>query len=203
VNEKALVKRLKDMFEDSEHPELDRVFVHVNLATKRFHELWEEWWASKALARLEVDMIPLFRGSEGPLMPAVEVKYFRDTGPRDFREGLGQALSFGLFGFDSLVLWHLFPGDMPREDVESITKPCRELVEGFKLPVSYLATRLTDDGRFEFSAPWEWYSSVDVDAYRMIDEIRKASLKERNPLLDEEEVIRRRKALKVLLRIPI
>lgn len=203
MNEKSLVKKVGQLFEGADYPGLEKIYVHTNLATKKFHELWQEWWEGKFPAKLEVDMIFVFREQGKVFLPALEVKYFRDTSPRDFREGVQQALSFGLFGFDSLLLWHIFPGDMPREEVESISKPCKELVEGFKLPMVYFATRITEKGSFEFSAPWQWYSSMDVGPYKMVDEIKNSCMKMRNPLLKEDEVIKRRNVLKVLLKIPI
>jgi len=204
MNERELVKKLKILFENAGYNELVKVFALTNLATKRFHELWQEWWKTKFLPKLEVDMILVFRESQKEVfMPAIEIKYFKDSSARDFREGIQQALSFGIFGFDSLILWHIFPEEASKEEIETIVKPCKEVVDGFRLPITYFATRLTKDNKFELYAPWKWLSSVDVNPYQMIGYIKNESMKKKNLRLWEEEIQKRRKLLKVLLKIPI
>ncbi|OQX86741.1 MAG: hypothetical protein B6D55_05320 [Candidatus Omnitrophica bacterium 4484_70.2] len=206
MNEKELVQELKSLFENAGYNELFKVFALTNLATKRFHELWQEWWKTKFLPKLEVDMILVFREfqKQEVFMSAIEIKYFKDFSARDFREGIQQALSFGIFGFDSLILWHIFPEGASKEEIETIVKPCKDIVDGFRLPITYFATQLTkDNNKFELYAPWEWLSSVDINPYQMIGYIKNESTKKKNPRLIEEEVQRRRKLLKVLLKIPI
>jgi len=205
MNEKELVQNLKSLFENAGYNELVKMFALTNLATKRFHELWQEWWKTKFLPKLEVDMILVFREfqKQEVFIPAIEIKYFKDSSTRDFREGIQQALSFGIFGFDSLILWHIFPEELSKEEIKTIVKPCKEIVDGFRLPITYFATRLTKDNRFELYSPWEWSSSVDVNSYQMISYLKNESVKKKNPRFWEEEIQRRRKLLKVLLRIPI
>lgn len=203
MNEKELVRNLKSLFEDAKYPRLSKIYIHTNLATRKFHELWEEWWKSSAPPKLEVDMIFVFMKiqNQDVLIPAVEVKYFKDV--RDFREGIQQTLSFGLFGFDSLVLWHIFPEEMNKEEAKSIVKPCKEIIDGFGLPIVYFATCITKDNKFELFAPWEWGSSIDINAYQMIGHLKDETMKKTNPLISDDEVQKRRRLLKVLLKIPI
>jgi len=205
MNEKELVQKLKSLFENARYNELVKIFTLTNLATKRFHELWQEWWKSKFLPKLEVDMIFVFREfqKQEVFILAIEIKYFKDSSTRDFREGIQQALSYGIFGFDSMILWHIFPEEMSKEEIETIVKPCKEIVEGFRLPITYFATRIIKDSKFEMYSPWEWSSSVDVGPYQMIGYIKNESMKKKNPRPWEEEIQKRRKLLKVLLRIPI
>ena len=205
MNEKELVQKLKSLFENARYNELVKIFTLTNLATKRFHELWQEWWKSKFLPKLEVDMIFVFREfqKQEVFILAIEIKYFKDSSTRDFREGIQQALSYGIFGFDSMILWHIFPEEMSKEEIETIVKPCKEIVEGFRLPITYFATRIIKDSKFEMYSPWEWSSSVDISTYQMIGYIKNESMKKKNPRLWEEEIQKRRKLLKVLLRIPI
>ena len=204
MNEKELVKNLKDMFEDAKYSELSKIYVHTNLATRKFHELWKEWWKGSIPLKLEVDMILIFIESQkqNVFMPAIEVKYFKETSRRDFREGLQQALSFSLFGFDSLVLWHIFPDQTEKTDIDGIVKPIKELIDFLNLPLVYFATRIKEN-KFEFLAPWEWGSSVDVLPYQFLGYLKNECKKKLNPMVDNEEVQKRRKILKVLLKIPI
>jgi hypothetical protein len=204
MNEKELVRNLKNIFEDAKYSELIKIYVHTNLATKKFHELWKEWWKGGITPKLEVDMILIFRESQKQdvFMPAIEIKYFKDTSIRDFREGLQQALSFSLFGFDSLVLWHIFPEQTEKTDIDSIVKPMKELISSLNLPLVYFATRIKEN-KFEFSAPWEWGSSIDVLPYQFLWYLKKECEKTRNPLFYNDEIQKRRKMLKVLFKIPI
>lgn len=119
-----------------------------------------------------------------------------------FVEGLQQTLSFGLFGFDSLVLWHVFPKEMENKSIEERVRHTNEIIEGFSLPIVYFATKFADDG-FEFFAPLELYSSAIVDANYLLKNLRDFCDKKRNPLLNSEDVQNRKKTLKVLLKIPV
>ena len=77
------------------------------------------------------------------------------------------------------------------------------MVEGFKLPVVYFATKLTENFKFEFYAPWELYSSAKVDAHYLLTSMRNLCNEKRNPLLNKEEIERRKKILKLTLKIPL
>jgi len=204
-DERELVRSLKGLFEKSGSSILKKVYINVNLAKRRFHELWAEWWESEVSPRLEIDMIPVFedvRKLKEVFIPGVEVEFFKDK-TKTFVDGLQQALSFGLFGFDSLVLWHVFPEKMEGKSIEQHVRHAKEIIEGLNLPVVYFATRLTEQDRFEFFAPWSFYSSMSMDANYLLTNLRKCCDEKRNPLLYKEEVEKRKKMLKVLLKIPI
>jgi hypothetical protein len=203
-DERSLVKNLKALLEESGYSNLRKIFAHVNLATKKFHDIWSEWWKSEVPPRLEVDMIPVFNVDEPGrvLIAGVEVEFFRDKG-KSFCDGLQQTLSFGLFGFDSLVLWHIFSEEMENRDIEEYVRSTREIIEGLNLPIVYLATKLVEKDKFEFFAPWKFYSSMNIEANYLLESLRKSCSEKRNPLLYREEVERRKKMLKVILKIPV
>jgi hypothetical protein len=127
-NEKEVVKKLHELLRKESPSCLRRTYIHANLATRKFHDIWSDWCRTEAPPRLEVDMIPVFEEFDDPdkvFTAGVEVELFRGT-VKTFYDGLQQALSFGLFGFDSLVLWHLFSPDLSNENVEKCTKPVKE-----------------------------------------------------------------------------
>ncbi len=139
-NEKELVRSLKKHFEEKRLPILKKTFVHTNLSTKGFQDIWSDWWETQPPPRLEVDMILAFEDVDDPkkvFLVGVETKFFQDR-KRDFYEGLQQVLSFGLFGFDSLVLWHIFSEEVDNSIIEDCVKSVREIIDGFGLPVVIL-----------------------------------------------------------------
>jgi hypothetical protein len=189
-NEKELVKSLKKTFEEIDYPFLKKIYVHTNLATMRFHEIWSEWWESEPPPRLEVDMILVFedlQNSKEIFIVGIETKYF--TGKkRNFYEGIQQILSFGLFGFDSLLLWHIFSENVTNKIIEGCTHSVQEIIEGYNLPVSYFGTKLVDGLHFEFFSPQEEYSSIKREAGYLLHSMHKICNRKRNPLLNREEI---------------
>ena len=203
--EREVVKRLRDLLLERKSSRLRKIFIHTNLATKKFHEIWSEWWKTAIPPRLEVDMIPVFEDMTDlneVFIVGVEVEFFKGRA-KNLYDGLQQALSFGLFGFDSLVLWHIFSEQLENKTIDEYVKPVKEMVEGFKLPIVYLATKLTHKLEFEFFAPWELYSSSKIDAKYLLSSMRDLCNKTRNPLLNRGEVERRKRILKLILRIPV
>jgi len=204
-NEKKLVKSLKKTFEKIDYPLLKKIYVHINLSTNKFHEIWSEWWESEPPPRLEVDMILVFEDLQNPkeiFIVGVETKYFKGK-KRNFYEGIQQVLSFGLFGFDSLLLWHIFSENVTNKITDGYIRSAREIIEGYNLPVSYFGTKLVDGLHFEFFSPREEYSSIQREARYVLQSIHKTCDGKRNPLLDREETEKRKKMLKIILKIPV
>ena len=201
--ERALVRDLKALFDKRKPSSLKKLFIHTNFATKRFADLWSEWWESEIPPRLEVDMIPVFEQvADQVLMVGVEVEFYRDK-TKSFCDGLQQILSFGIFGFDSLVLWHIFAESMETRTIEQYVGAAQEIVEGFKLPIVYVATKLIGTDSFEFFAPSPFYSSTIHEAEFLLSAMLDRCLEKRNPLLDRDEIERRKRMLKVILKIPM
>ena len=201
--ERALVRDLKALFEKRKPASLRKLFIHTNFATKKFRDIWSEWWETEIPPKLEVDMIPVFEDTEDQvLIVGVEVKLYKGQ-TLSFCDGLQQILSFGIFGFDSLVLWHIFAETMETKTIERYVGAAQEIVEGFKLPIVYLATKLIGTDRFEFFAPSLFYSSAIHEAEFLLAAMRDQCLAKRNPLLDRDEIERRKIMLKVILKIPV
>ena len=204
-DERELVKNLKGLFEERRPSSLRKIFIHTNLATKKSRDIWSEWWGSQIPPRLEVDMIPVFEDIKElnkVLIVGIEVKFFKGK-TKSFCDGLQQILSFGLFGFDSLVLWHIFSEKMENKNIEEYVRPAKEIIEGFNLPIVYFGTKLIGKDKFELFAPWNFYSSSNVEADYLLSSLRDCCNEKRNPLLDKEEIEQRRRMLKLTLRIPI
>jgi len=202
-NERALVKDLKVLFERRKPSSLKKIFIHTNFATKKFGEIWSEWWDSEIPPRLEVDMIPVFGDVEDHvLMVGVEVEFYKGQ-TKSFCDGLQQILSFGIFGFDSLVLWHIFAETMENNKIEQYVRASKEIIDGMDLPVVYFATKLIGKDKFEFFAPSQFYSSKIVEADYLLSSLRDCCAEKRNPLLDRDESERRKRMLKVILKIPM
>jgi|GEM_PF-1011673 len=204
-DERELVRILKDLFEESKPSGFKKIFRHTGLSTKRFRDLWSEWWGGDVPPRLEVDLIFVFediKNSDRVLLAGVEVELFRDKA-KSFCDGLQQILSFGLFGFDSLVLWHIFSEEMDNRKIEDYVRSTKEIIDGFALPVVYFATKLIGRDRFEFFAPWSFYSSGSWNASYLLSCLKSCCEGKRNPLLHKQDIEKRRKTLKILLKIPV
>jgi hypothetical protein len=201
--EKALVRDLKTLFEERKPSSLKKLFIHTNFATKKFRDIWSEWWSSEIPPQLEVDMIPVFGDvADQVLMVGIEVEFYKGQ-TKSFCDGLQQILSFGIFGFDSLVLWHIFAETMENSKIEQYVRANQEIVDGLDLPVIYCATKLIGKDTFEFFAPSHYYSSQPVAPEYFLASLRKCCAEKRNPLLDKDEIERRKRMLKVILKIPV
>lgn len=201
--ERALVRDLNALFEQRKPSSLKKLFIHTNFATKKFRDIWSEWWETEIPPKLEVDMIPVFEDVEDQvLLVGVEVEFYKDQ-TKSFCDGLQQILSFGIFGFDSLVLWHIFAETMENKTIEKYVRAAREIIDGFDLPIVYVATKLIGTEKFEFFAPSQFYSSTIHEADFLLSAMRDRCLAKRNPLLDRDEIERRKRMLKVLLKIPV
>ena len=124
-------------------------------------------------------------------------------------DGLQQVLGFSLFGFDSLVLWHIFDEELDDTFIRGYTQAIKEIINGFELPIVYIATKINEKFEFRFFSPWE-LSNYQKPEY-VIFSLMNLCLDKRNPLLlvnkplgpFVEEVKKRRNTLKVMLKIPV
>lgn len=136
---------------------------------------------------------------------AVELKYFASEGReakkrwrQAFRE-IGQPLRNLIFGFDAVVLWHIFAEQISNESAKRFGGICDEVISGLELPMVYLATRMRS-GTFTLYRPWEFTEDSDVNY--IASSLRNLSGERRNPLLGKPEVVQRREAVKMALNIP-
>lgn len=145
---------------------------------------------------------------------AIETKYF----PKDaahskkhwrqsFRE-IGQSLRDLLYGFDAVVLWHLFSEETSDGNVLPYAEMCDEVITKLKLPMIYFATQITRENKFKFFKPWAWGNSLPLSDVNYLAEclihinLDQSYGAKLNPLLQDEKAIRMRRAIKSVLRIP-
>jgi hypothetical protein len=107
-------------------------------------------------------------------------------------------LAFSLFGFDGLSLWHLFSGDVEESRIKAHASAAKEILQGHNLPLFYLAARVGDDLQLSSCLPAETTGGVDY----YLDWMWRHCADQRNPLLQFEEVRKRRRTIKAMLRIP-
>jgi len=201
MNEKELVKEIKRIAEEREINFVKKIFTHFNLGTSKFEELWKDWWEKETPPRMEVDMIFVFADSDGIIMPGVEVKYFREK--EKFYYGIEQTMAYSLFGFDSIVLWHIFDERMENHVIEGYVKAIAEIIKGFNLPFVYFATKIYEGMKFEFFSPRQFYSSQKLDIVSVLGRMKERCKEASNPLLENGEVRKRKRVLKTILRIPV
>lgn len=176
---------------------------HVNLASKRFAQIWREWWQDEVPPQLEVDFVLAFSDHQKLIdeafIVAVEIEQL-DSPKKNFYEGLHQVLAFSIFGFDALALWHVVSQQSDENRIRAHAKAVNELITGLNLPVTYFATLLMNDGRLRCFSPAEISFSSEVDY--VVSWLRNSCYDKRNPLLDSDVMRRRRNTIKAMLRIP-
>lgn len=190
------------------------VYKRVNLAAKKFEDVWKIWWRGELPPKLEIDLVLAFedlkREIDEALLVGVEVKYFKLNKEGrislNFYEGLQQALAYTLFGFDAISLWHVFHNDLSDETVRIHSQTMKWLIDKFKLPVFYLATQLARQGdeiRLRCFAPVSLSKPVGLDYVVRWMKNYFLDEKNRNPARQDREVERRRSTIKTLLGIPV
>jgi hypothetical protein len=219
--ERDIVKRLHKMILQKKKEENKPYWLklcdkHVNLAGKNFQRIWSKWWKGGTPPKLEVDFIFVFEDVskllDEALIVATEVEYFRG-GRKNFFEGIQQVIGFSIFGFDGLSLWHLFPEETSDTVVDNYAGAVEEIIRGFKLPIFYLAAKITDEFKLKCFSPWRSLEEQDVEYF--VNCLHRIDPKERNPLLgldpeqkphallNVEEIRKRRNVLKVIFQLPI
>lgn len=212
-DEKTLVKKIYEKLNSDRPYGLKKLYKFANLANKDFEGIWSVWYEGQTPPKLEADIILAFGDSQkvidDGLIIGVEVKYFKDF--RGFYEGLGQILSYSVFGFDGLSLWHLFPKENDDSKIQNFANATKEVIEGFNLPIFYFCGRIIDEEGLKFRsfAPLD---GVEGDIKYFVEWMRNSinDRSNRNVLLFKdkplgffsEEIRRRRKTLKVILKIP-
>lgn len=212
-DEKTLIGRIYEELNNNKPYRLKKLYKFVNLANKNFENIWSGWYKGQTPPKLEVDIIPAFKDSQkvidDALIIGIEVKYFKDF--RGFYEGLGQILSYSIFGFDGLSLWHLFSKDVEDNKIEIFANATEEVIKGFNLPIFYLCGRIIDEEELKLKS-FAPSSSIERDIKYFVDWMRNyiTDRNNRNVLLFEskplgpnfEEIKKRREILKVILKIP-
>ena len=139
--------------------------------------------------------------TDEPIIVAIETKYLKTETKGKWREvfrQIGQPLRNLIFGFNSVVLWHLFAAGIDDEKIKKFTDICEEVITKLNLPIVYLATKITND-ELRIYKPWD-IKSQNIDY--IASSIKEMCSKKINPLLYDQEVIKRRRAIKTALNIP-
>jgi len=220
MNERRVVTNVDGLLKEAkERNQISGLKFHrryTNLATKAFDDVWSRWWAGTPPPRLEVDLILVFEDHlklvDDALILAIEVEYFSQKGSKNFFEGLQQAQAFAIFGFDGLVLWHLFEAGMKKEEIGSSVQATKEILDGFSLPIVYFACQISKNSKLKCYVPGT-YSEEGEDVSYLLSWMRNLCLQNRNPMLFPDklpahrrelsnEVRRRRRVIKTVLGIP-
>ncbi|RLF02204.1 MAG: hypothetical protein DRK00_10355 [Thermoprotei archaeon] len=141
------------------------------------------------------------------LLVAIELKYFKRIDEKRWRKAyreVGQPLRYYIYGFDSAILWHVFEGEIDTAIVKAYSSLVGEVIKKLELPIVYFSTMVISKAERKFLAfePLELGGSPDV-CYIIRWMINYCRNHARNPLLPhDKEIVKRRKALKVALRIP-
>jgi hypothetical protein len=203
-----ITQRVYELVRSLDISSLKKVSKGRAVMTREFKDTISGWYGRELPWPLvEPDLILVFedlkRVMDDMMIVAIEVKYFEQTQDlhgrlrQSFRE-LGQPLRNLIFGFDSVVLWHIFSPDIEEEQViQSYVDMIGEVIDRLKLPAVYLATTILD-GEFKI------YKPFGIDKYDMrslASWLKNLCDSKRNPAMDREVEVRR-KSLKVALRIP-
>ncbi len=203
--EKQVVRNLYDDLMNKKPSGLKMAYKHVNLASRNFEEIWKGWWSAKSPPELEVDLILVYedyqKHIDNAFIIAVEAEFFNSKTKKNFYIGLNQAMAFGILGFDALVLWHIFSHDLDESFIRNSVEAAKEVIESYKLPITYFATMLKADNKLQAFAPLE--SSMDSDIDHIISWMRNVCDNNRNPSLSSEAIRKRRNVIKVMLKIPV
>jgi hypothetical protein len=187
---------------------LKKVSKGRSVTTREFRDTISGWYGRELPWPLvEPDLILVFedlkRVVDDTMIVAIEIKYFEQSQDlhgrlRQSFRGLGQPLRNLIFGFDSVVLWHIFSPDIREEQViQSYVDIIGEVIDRLKLPVVYLATAILN-GELKIYKP---FSIQKYDMRSLVSWLQNLCDSKRNPAMDREVEIRR-KSLKVALRIP-
>lgn len=200
--ENEVVDEVQEAIDLDSISSLQEIYKRVNLASRNFEELWSKWWEGSPPPNLEVDLIPVFKHLDEVNLIAIEVKYFKPGSKLRFSEGLGQAMSYSLFGFDCVVLWHIFDENVGDSEVENSAKALQSLRDAFDLPIFCLVTKIDNCEEMSLYHFRLGKYGPDKPTY-YLRWINKQVKNNRNPMLDENNIQRRRKVLKTLLGIPL
>ena len=200
---------INDLIKDKTISYLRCVYTENNIDKKACAKVLEKYFDVEPPRFLAIpDIILVF---EEPLtkefrLVAIELKYFKftkDEKERDkkfrraFRE-IGQPLRYYIFGYDATILWHIFQSEFNDEDICPYTNLVKEVIEKLKLPMGYFSTKVLEDNKFRV---YNLHIPYDYSLDRLIEWIKNVSNDIKNPL-EDNQLSKRRRALKTALKIP-
>lgn len=209
LKETKITNKLKNLIDATKMTSFKKIDKGAILKGSRFRETIEKYYREKLLCPLiETDLILIFEDYreiiDKNLIIAIEVKYFPPKKEIDLDKQLRQAYrEFGqplrnlIYGFDSIVLWHIFHEKVEDEKIKSYTNTVNKTINKLCLPMPYFATKLLDD-KFKFYQPWNIdYNNIEY----VLNYINNSCAEKRNPLTIEE-IEKYRNAIKVTVGIP-
>jgi hypothetical protein len=208
--ERKIVYELYKEFERNkkkgELPQLVKIRRHLNLVNKEYKDIYRPWWQDQVPPRIEVDLVFILKEQkprfERAFLAGIEVKYF-DSPSRRFFEGIQQALSYGLLGFDGLSLWHIFAVNIPDEKIRLRADTTAKIIHDFNLPIFYVAFKVISISEVSVFSPKKLQGSLVTS--NLVTELYKhfsEDEKKRNPLLSDHLAQKSRNVLKAMFKIP-
>jgi len=147
---------------------LKKVAKYQNLAHTGFRQIFQGWWGSETPPDLEIDLVLVFEDAQklvdDALIIGIEVEYIQDR-TKNFYIGLDQVLSFALFGFDGLALWHVFSSDFPPKLIESYRRAMRQTVDAHRLLLHYVTLQRTREGKLLYCQ--DYVEPFEISAARL------------------------------------
>lgn len=209
LKEAKITNKLKNLIDATKMTSFKKIDKGAILKGSRFRETIEKYYREKLLWPLiETDLILIFEDYreiiDKNLIIAIEVKYFPPKKEIDLDKQLRQAYrEFGqplrnlIYGFDSIMLWHIFHEKVEDEKIKSYTNTVNKTINKLCLPMLYFATKILDD-KFKFYQPWNIdYNNIEY----VLNYIKNSCAEKRNPLTTEE-IEKYRNAIKVTVGIP-
>lgn len=184
------------------------VYTENNINKKTYGEVLKKYFDIEPPKFLAIpDIILVFEESGNDFrIVAIELKYFRFTKKerernKKFREAfreIGQPLRYYIFGYDAVVLWHVFHNEFDDNEILPYSKLVEEVIEKLKLPIGYFPTKILSDNMFRV---YNLQTPANYSFESLLRWIKNVSERLQNPISDDQ-IYKRRKALKTALKIP-
>jgi hypothetical protein len=219
--EKAIVDILYKSIKETGVYDLVDEDRRVPLKGRGLGEVFKNWYPFELAFEPEIDLVLVFRDYqktiEDALIIAVEIKYFSgESESKRFSSGLDQTMSYGSVGFDGISLWHIFSETIDEDTIKRYAAAMQEILLIFNIPLCYFPIRRKGDGDFQL---YNGLSFYDVTPSYMATQTRIYFTNEngKNRLFSPQreqmlsmygksrlnDIKKRRKALKTVLKIPV
>lgn len=223
--ETTIVNGLYDSIKKTSLYDLMRIERRVPLKSRGLGEIFESWHRFKVPFEPEIDLALVFRDVnkivDDALIIAVEVKYFSGEiqgkrSKRRFSSGLGQAMSYGSMGVDGISLWHIFSETVDDDTIKRYFWAMNEVLTVFDIPLLYCSMRQKADANFQGCTGQSFFETTPSQmASRTRDyftsekgmnrlffppRVQRRNTHDQSRIRD---IMKRRGALKTILKIPV
>ena len=209
-DERSLAKRLAETIKSCS--QVKNIVLGSKIPKESYEDILSKYFNSYApMFMPKPDIIIITEDYEKTidewLIIAIELKYFKREDKKYMKQWrnayreFGQPLRYHICGFDSTVLWHVFERNINDNLIEAYSSIITEVIKRLKLPVVYFSTKITEEMKLLPFEPLKFDKPKDV-CY-IISWIINCCRNIKNPLLPQEEkILERRRALKVILKVP-